>query len=571
MRKMSKISSGIAIAMFFNSFPIFSQTVPINGKAKVIAFEAPYHKIKLDMTADKTEFIQEFSILPTTRIIDKNNKAVGPELIKAGSELILTGKKAGYSRSADEIKVTFFYTGDEIKIEGLLEKYDQLRDYGVIKGERIKLVPGVKIKGISRVPAGPYKFSEITIGNKMEVTGSRKDDGFIHASRAVVMENVFTDDDKALMDVMSRQFSSANIDSINIPDDQLYLSRGFKSAPVGHVNFGDAQYKLDTSKYLQMFVNYVGNKVVPAYIREIPLDAPEKINFRFFVIDNPVFNAFGLPNGMVFISSALLAQIDNEAQLAAILGHEISHVIYKHAKKRYEGQQKLKAAIAAYYGASSLYNIINTGNLNEEQKKKSPDEENIDIAVMILYAGLQGNFQPAIDEAQTLLPVIGKIPPASKKAVLGMLYGLRGLASNDHDSEKEDNADGVGLFYMKEAGYDPREASKIWEKFMTMTLSAGNVMEKLNMAAKDWVINSNMYDYKNPISQAGDMVVSKLISAATDNWFSNYPKASERFRNLNLLVSSYYMKDDLSKSIVGTEEYAEVKRIANQTLSRIKY
>lgn len=544
----------------------FAQSTKIEGKAKVIAFISPFNKIKIDMLNDQNEFIQEFNLSSATIIKDSKGKPVEPSNIKPGSEIMMTGKKVGYVREVDEIKVTYSFIGDGLKISGVLEKYVPANDYAVIKGERIKLVPGVKIKSGSPNFKGPFNsFLELSIGNRIEIEGSRKEDKYIYASKAVVKENTYTADDQEIFDAMGLQFSSAHLESIYMPGESNNQSKGYDSVSVGYVTFGDAQYKLDTSKYLQRYVNLIGNKIIPFYIQGIPQDVPEKLNIRFYVLDNPLYNAFSLPNGMIFINSGLLSQLDNEAQLAAILGHEITHIIYKHAKERYFGQKKLKNAITGYYAGKAMFGAIKLGGAGQTVNidEQKPSNESIDIAVMLLYSGLQGNFKPVAEEAAKLLPIIDKIPPASKKAVMGLLYGLRGIASNDHEKDNENDADQVGLYYMQEAGYDPRESAKIWEKFSNLTLTTGNVIEKLNQAARKWVTTSNMYSYTNPINQAGDMIVGKLIDAATDNWFSNYPKASARYRSLNQIISSYYSNEDFSKYQIGESEYKKAKLLAN--------
>jgi predicted Zn-dependent protease len=49
---------------------------------------------------------------------------------------------------------------------------------------------------------------------------------------------------------------------------------------------------------------------------------PEKVTYRFLVLREPMVNAFALPNGSIYITTGLLALLENEAQLAGILGHE---------------------------------------------------------------------------------------------------------------------------------------------------------------------------------------------------------------------------------------------------------
>jgi predicted Zn-dependent protease len=58
-------------------------------------------------------------------------------------------------------------------------------------------------------------------------------------------------------------------------------------------------------------------------------DRPD-LPWRFGVIDSTAINAFAAPGGFVFITSGMLMQLDNEAQLAGVLAHEIMHVVEQH-------------------------------------------------------------------------------------------------------------------------------------------------------------------------------------------------------------------------------------------------
>ena len=69
---------------------------------------------------------------------------------------------------------------------------------------------------------------------------------------------------------------------------------------------------------------------------------------RFFVLDQPVANAHALPSGYVFVTRGLLALIDDEAELAAAMGHELGHVIERHAAQRERQRQGvMDAAVEA--------------------------------------------------------------------------------------------------------------------------------------------------------------------------------------------------------------------------------
>ena len=75
---------------------------------------------------------------------------------------------------------------------------------------------------------------------------------------------------------------------------------------------------------LQQYVNLVGTAVAANSKRPT-------IPYQFAVLDSPVQNAFAAPGGVIFISKALVGIIDNEAELAAVLAHEVGHVAAKHA------------------------------------------------------------------------------------------------------------------------------------------------------------------------------------------------------------------------------------------------
>ncbi len=56
-----------------------------------------------------------------------------------------------------------------------------------------------------------------------------------------------------------------------------------------------------------------------------------RVNFKFRVLRDPMINAFALPNGSIYVNTGLLAILENEAELASVLGHEITHVTHRHA------------------------------------------------------------------------------------------------------------------------------------------------------------------------------------------------------------------------------------------------
>lgn len=80
------------------------------------------------------------------------------------------------------------------------------------------------------------------------------------------------------------------------------------------------------SELLQQYVNLVGNAVAANSKRAT-------IPYQFAVLDSQVQNAFAVPGGVIFVSRALVSILSDEAELAAVLAHEVGHVSAKHALK----------------------------------------------------------------------------------------------------------------------------------------------------------------------------------------------------------------------------------------------
>ena len=63
------------------------------------------------------------------------------------------------------------------------------------------------------------------------------------------------------------------------------------------------------------------------------------LQFTFRVLDSPVVNAFAVPGGFVYVTRGILAYMNNEAELAGVLGHEIGHITARHTAKQYSKAQ----------------------------------------------------------------------------------------------------------------------------------------------------------------------------------------------------------------------------------------
>ncbi|MGH8529348.1 MAG: M48 family metalloprotease [Nevskiales bacterium] len=107
---------------------------------------------------------------------------------------------------------------------------------------------------------------------------------------------------------------------------------------------------------LQAYVQEIGDRVSKSSHRS-------DLFYRFHVLDRPEVNAFALPGGYIYIFRGLLAYLNSEAELAAVLGHEVAHVTARHAVRQHRNAmlaQILATAVAIQAGgqAGDLSNIL---------------------------------------------------------------------------------------------------------------------------------------------------------------------------------------------------------------------
>ncbi|HLX44129.1 MAG TPA: M48 family metalloprotease, partial [Bryobacteraceae bacterium] len=96
----------------------------------------------------------------------------------------------------------------------------------------------------------------------------------------------------------------------------------------------------EASKY----VTAVGEQLLPNLNRKA-------IHYQFHVIQSPEINAFAIPGGHIYVLTGLLDFLHSEAELASILGHEMSHVDLRHCIERYQYELALKKVGARDAGA----------------------------------------------------------------------------------------------------------------------------------------------------------------------------------------------------------------------------
>jgi predicted Zn-dependent protease len=119
------------------------------------------------------------------------------------------------------------------------------------------------------------------------------------------------------------------------------------------------KYGLYKNPPLQDYVQKVGERLAAVSHRN-------NLIYRFTILDSPTVNAFALPGGYIYITRGLLAYLNNEAELAAVLGHEIGHVTARHSVRQHTAATAtgilagVLASQTGVSGAGDLFNAIGT-------------------------------------------------------------------------------------------------------------------------------------------------------------------------------------------------------------------
>ena len=144
------------------------------------------------------------------------------------------------------------------------------------------------------------------------------------------------------------------------------------------------------------------------YIRKIVcrLVPAHCADIRVYVVETPHFNAAMAPNGFMQVWTGLLLRAENEAQLAYVLGHEIGHYQRRHTVQQWRVIRNTSSAMAF-----------------------------VQLATSAAGHGYAGN--------------------------IAQLVALAGIMAYSRDMERE--SDDIGIALMAEAGYDPREAPRVWK------------------------------------------------------------------------------------------------------------
>lgn len=208
-----------------------------------------------------------------------------------------------------------------------------------------------------------------------------------------------------------------------------------------------SEVEIITDPLLSSYIKNLGKRLVAAS------PSPQR-HFEFFIVNEPVINAFAGPYGYIAIYSGLINVAETEGEIAAVLSHEIAHVTQHH-----------------------IYRSMNT-------------MKNINMATV---AGIL-----AATAISTQNPQIG----AGATAAL-MANQAETVLKYSREYEKE--ADRIGMNILKKAGYDPREMVNFFKKMQKNTYSGFTIPELLRSHPLD---ESRIADMLNRLQHEKSSIVS---------------------------------------------------------------
>ncbi len=239
-------------------------------------------------------------------------------------------------------------------------------------------------------------------------------------------------------------------------------------------------------KNLEKYLKNILCKLTEDYCKDI----------RVYIQDIPYFNAFMAPNGMMVVWTGLLLRAQNEAQLAAVIGHEAGHYIKRHSLKTWL-----------------------------DAKTRT------DLMVM-LSIGL----------------ALGGIPASGDIFNLTQLFQAGFMAKHSRDNERE--ADKIGLDLLIKAGYDPQEVPKIWENVIR-EMELGEGIRPLSFLASHPAPSERIENLKEQTKEYKDKKniknkdkLLKKIEPHINNWIKNEIRLNNEIEQTKFILSNRFDNDE---------------------------
>ena len=258
----------------------------------------------------------------------------------------------------------------------------QRGDYLIVDGQRVRWTASTRMQ-LGRLPF----ISSVPAGYEMVVAGRRARDGSLMAERIEAVPNrvvLYETEVVQQFDEVERTWVAAGT---------MFLTNGTQRRNIGHIE--DAGPSVDR-------VRRIMNRIIPPYV--------EAGRIRVHVVESNEWNARAMANGAIWVNTGLLNDTSDD-ELAVILGHELAHYTYEHARRSMNKDMWRQLAAAGASAATS----VTSGRAAQET-----------------------------------------IATAAKLSLLAWGSG--------YSRNLEDQADRVGLRYAYEAGFDVVRSIDMWSR-----------------------------------------------------------------------------------------------------------
>jgi Zn-dependent protease with chaperone function len=201
--------------------------------------------------------------------------------------------------------------------------------------------------------------------------------------------------------------------------DEYYLGRAVAANIL-------AEHPLYQNQAVTRYVNLVGQAVAQKYSKSAPR------GFHFAVLDNPEPNAFACPGGIIFVTRGLIKNCQNEEELAAVLAHEVSHVVHQ------DGVTSIRKARKTEERASAVTKPAKAGAIGPGAQRRK-------------------RRRMALNDPTTALTAGGGLAASSIVSIFGDAVKdvIKTIVVNGYSRSAEENADREAVNILAGTGYNP--------------------------------------------------------------------------------------------------------------------
>jgi len=282
---------------------------------------------------------------------------------------------------------------------------------------------------------------------------------------------------------------------------ELQFISGAQEVKIGEQNYAPTRQgeggDLKVLPELTAYINEVGRKLSAVSDRELP--------YEFAVLNNSVPNAWALPGGKISVNRGLLTELKNEAELAAVLGHEIVHAAARHGAKAQErGTIMQVGMVAATIGAG--------------------------------VSGVDSNLAGLM--------------------IQGAGVGTQ-LIQSKYGREQELESDKFGMKYMKAAGYDPDGAVTLQETFVRLSEQSGQ--------QQNWIEGLFASHPPSPERVQQNILTANQLGRGGDLGAERYQM---RLAGLRQIKPAYDKLDEATK-LANKKEYGPARKLTEEAVQLV--